>query len=435
MYRKDPDAARRIYQKELLEKRKALILVGETLLLSTIRFDFNIQHPYEPLKLALKNLGISQKEVKQVAVNLVNDTLRTTLVVQFKPHYIAAGSLVLAAKFHNIRLPSEKGKVWWHQFDVAPKQLEAVIQQMTELFMRRNQCPMDTSIRSTPAPTPVEKQQTLGFPDPVVKYTYSSRRGPSRPSPAPTPIPTLVEKQQIIITPDPVLRHTHSSRGGLSRATPVPTPTPTLVKKQQIISTLDPVLRHTHASRTSLIGNNFDREASRCMPVDSLAHHNSTVSSARNGDHSSLRTQMVHSLNSTGMDGRSEKQSSRAALKADRSLNSTGMDGRWSEKLSSQEALKADHNLNSTGMDRRWSDKQSSQEALKADHVYHVCSGPKDINVSRVTNFIREKRRIREAGEHPAPVDKSDRDAWMGRQFRSLIVVETKSSSWKKQKV
>jgi len=59
---------------EVLAKQKSLILVGETLLLSTIRFDFNIRHPYEPLKLALKNLGISQKEVRQDAMSIVNDT-------------------------------------------------------------------------------------------------------------------------------------------------------------------------------------------------------------------------------------------------------------------------------------------------------------------------------------------------------------------------
>jgi hypothetical protein len=63
-----------IHQQEVLEKQKALILVGETLLLSTIQFDFDIQHPYEPLKLALKNLGITQKEVKQASISLINDT-------------------------------------------------------------------------------------------------------------------------------------------------------------------------------------------------------------------------------------------------------------------------------------------------------------------------------------------------------------------------
>lgn len=53
--------------------------------------------------------------------------LRTALVVQFKPHYIAAGALHLAAKFHDVTLPSEQGKVWWHQFDVAPRQLQGTV--------------------------------------------------------------------------------------------------------------------------------------------------------------------------------------------------------------------------------------------------------------------------------------------------------------------
>ncbi|KAI4979618.1 hypothetical protein ZWY2020_016371 [Hordeum vulgare] len=162
MFKRQPDAARRIKQKEVLEKRKDLILTGEALLLSTIRFDFNIQHPYEPLKLALKNLEISQKEVKQAAINLINDTIRTTLVVQFKPHYIAAGSLFLAAKFHDVKLPSENGKLWWHQFDVAPKQLQAAIQQMRVIFVKRNPHPAGPAIQPIPAPAPVEKQLTGG---------------------------------------------------------------------------------------------------------------------------------------------------------------------------------------------------------------------------------------------------------------------------------
>jgi cyclin T len=48
--------------------------------------------------------------------------------VQFKPHFIAAGSLFLAAKFHNFILPSKNGRVWWNEFDVAPKQLQGIQQ-------------------------------------------------------------------------------------------------------------------------------------------------------------------------------------------------------------------------------------------------------------------------------------------------------------------
>ncbi|XP_039774046.1 cyclin-T1-2-like isoform X2 [Panicum virgatum] len=132
MYRRDTAAAQRIRQKDVFEKQKALILIGERLVLTTIRFDFNIQHPYRPLFDAMRNLGINQKEVKQVAWNFVNDWLKTTLYLQYKPQYIAAGSLYLAAKLHNIKLPLHGAHVWWHQFDVAPKPLEAVIQQMME---------------------------------------------------------------------------------------------------------------------------------------------------------------------------------------------------------------------------------------------------------------------------------------------------------------
>ena len=53
--------------------------------------------------------------------------LRSTLVVQFEPHYVVVGSSSLAGRFHIVRLSYEKGKVWWHQFDVAPKQLEGTV--------------------------------------------------------------------------------------------------------------------------------------------------------------------------------------------------------------------------------------------------------------------------------------------------------------------
>lgn len=53
--------------------------------------------------------------------------LRTTLCLQYKPHYIAAGSLYLASKFQKVKLPSEKGKVWWMQFEVSPKLLEGLL--------------------------------------------------------------------------------------------------------------------------------------------------------------------------------------------------------------------------------------------------------------------------------------------------------------------
>ncbi|XP_024030281.1 cyclin-T1-3 isoform X2 [Morus notabilis] len=118
---------------EVFNKQKEVILVGERLVLSTIAFDLNIQLPYKLLVTALKRLDIFPNLAK-VAWNFVNDWLRTTLCLQYKPHYIAAGSLFLAAKLQKVKLPKEKGRVWWQEFDISLKQLEEVIQEMHRLL-------------------------------------------------------------------------------------------------------------------------------------------------------------------------------------------------------------------------------------------------------------------------------------------------------------
>lgn len=40
------------------------------------------------------------------------------------PQYIAAGSIDLAARILEVKLPTEKGRVWWSEIDVAPEQLD-----------------------------------------------------------------------------------------------------------------------------------------------------------------------------------------------------------------------------------------------------------------------------------------------------------------------
>ncbi|XP_058091968.1 cyclin-T1-4-like isoform X2 [Magnolia sinica] len=158
MYRRDPAASQRIKQKELYEKQKSLLLTAERLVLSAIGFDFNIQLPYKPLVAALKKLKIDSDMCK-VAWNFVNDWLRTTLCLQYKPHYIAAGSLCLAAKYSQVKLPSEKGMVWWHEFDITPRQLQEVIKQMQELFEQNKKAATPCARgKVTRAPVVAEKE-------------------------------------------------------------------------------------------------------------------------------------------------------------------------------------------------------------------------------------------------------------------------------------
>lgn len=132
--KKDPAAVQRIKQKEVYEQQKELILIGERVVLTTLGFDLNVHHPYKPLVEAIKKFKVAQNALAQVAWNFVNDGLRTSLCLQFKPHHIAAGAIFLAAKFLKVKLPSDGEKVWWQEFDVTPRQLEEVSNQMLELY-------------------------------------------------------------------------------------------------------------------------------------------------------------------------------------------------------------------------------------------------------------------------------------------------------------
>ncbi|KAJ4880985.1 Cyclin-T1-4 [Raphanus sativus] len=134
IHKKDPATAQKIKQKEVYEQQKELILSGEKIVLSTLGFDFNVYHPYKPLVEAIKKFKVAQNALAQVAWNFVNDGLRTSLCLQFKPHHIAAGAIFLAAKFLKVRLPNDGEKAWWHEFDVTPRQLEDVSNQMLELY-------------------------------------------------------------------------------------------------------------------------------------------------------------------------------------------------------------------------------------------------------------------------------------------------------------
>ncbi|XP_027186129.1 cyclin-T1-3-like isoform X2 [Cicer arietinum] len=141
IHKKDPAAVQRIKQKEVYEQQKELILLGERVVLATLAFDFNMHHPYKPLVEAIKKFKVAQNALAQVAWNFVNDGLRTSLCLQFNPHHIAAGAIFLAAKFLKVKLPSDGDKVWWQEFDVTPRQLEEVSNQMLELYEQNRTAP------------------------------------------------------------------------------------------------------------------------------------------------------------------------------------------------------------------------------------------------------------------------------------------------------
>ncbi|XP_068637403.1 cyclin-T1-3-like [Aristolochia californica] len=142
IHKKDPAAVQRIKQKETSEQQKEVILLAERVVLATLGFDLNVQHPYKPLFKAIKKFEVAQNALIKVAWNIINDGLPTSLCLQFEPHHLAAGAIFLAAKWLMVKLPSDGEKVWWQEFDINKQLLEEVSNQMSEQYEQNGMRPV-----------------------------------------------------------------------------------------------------------------------------------------------------------------------------------------------------------------------------------------------------------------------------------------------------
>jgi cyclin T len=88
--------------KQIREK----VLQMERLLLQTIGFDMKVEHPYKHLLQYMKKIN-GEKKLAQTAWNFVNDSLRTTLCLQYPPDKIAAAAIYLASRYLESPLPSQ----------------------------------------------------------------------------------------------------------------------------------------------------------------------------------------------------------------------------------------------------------------------------------------------------------------------------------------
>jgi len=81
-------------------RRQEMIVNIERDVLKAILFNMKVAHPYQELIKTVKQMK-GQRELAQVAWNLVNDSLRTTCCLRFKPKMVAIASIYLASKMIN----------------------------------------------------------------------------------------------------------------------------------------------------------------------------------------------------------------------------------------------------------------------------------------------------------------------------------------------
>ncbi|PHU21913.1 hypothetical protein BC332_07020 [Capsicum chinense] len=115
------------------EQYRERITEAEQMILTTLNFELNVQHPYESLTSTLEKLGLSETILGFFQLGCcIRSWLRSSLWLQFKPYQIAAGAAYLASKFLNMDFSSHHSV--WKEFQTPPVVLRDVAQQLMELF-------------------------------------------------------------------------------------------------------------------------------------------------------------------------------------------------------------------------------------------------------------------------------------------------------------
>lgn len=127
---------------------KEEVMTLERILLQTIKFDLQVEHPYGYLvKYAkcLKGDKTKLQRMVQMAWTFANDSLCTTLALQWEPEVIAVALIYLAGKLSKFEVLDWSGRTprhlrWWDMFveDITMDLLEDICHQVLDLYSQSN---------------------------------------------------------------------------------------------------------------------------------------------------------------------------------------------------------------------------------------------------------------------------------------------------------
>lgn len=62
-----------VFKQDWFEQYRERVIEAEQMILTTLNFELNVQHPYDPLTSILNKLGLSQTVLVNLALNLVSE--------------------------------------------------------------------------------------------------------------------------------------------------------------------------------------------------------------------------------------------------------------------------------------------------------------------------------------------------------------------------
>ena len=131
----DPDS-------QELWRLKEQILICERELLRVLGFDLSVEHAYRPLLAYIKSIS-GTRDLAQIAWNFINDSLRTTICLQYAPRCLAAATVLMASNYLEAKLqkpcplpnhpPGGSGK-WFTAFQVREETLHDIVRQIQGMY-------------------------------------------------------------------------------------------------------------------------------------------------------------------------------------------------------------------------------------------------------------------------------------------------------------
>uniref|UniRef100_A0A8C9QWC4 Cyclin-K n=1 Tax=Scleropages formosus TaxID=113540 RepID=A0A8C9QWC4_SCLFO len=173
---------------------KEEVMVLERILLQTIKFDLQVEHPYQFLLRYAKQLKGDKSKVQklvQMAWTFVNDSLCTMLSLQWEPEIIAVAVMYLAGRLCKFDIQEwtskQSSRRWWEQFvqDVPVELLEDICHQILDLYSQGKQpIPQQLQEKEKPAapalPPPAAQATTQNPPTPLPPKKASPQTSPPR---------------------------------------------------------------------------------------------------------------------------------------------------------------------------------------------------------------------------------------------------------------
>ncbi|KAJ8356534.1 hypothetical protein SKAU_G00193280 [Synaphobranchus kaupii] len=159
---------------------KEEVMVLERILLQTIKFDLQVEHPYQFLLRYAKQLKGDKNKVQklvQMAWTFVNDSLCTMLSLQWESEIIAVAVMYLAGRLCKFDIQEwtskQSSRRWWEQFvqDVPVELLEDICHQILDLYSQGKQ--------------PIPQQPPLQEKEKALATTLPLQQPPNPPAPPP----------------------------------------------------------------------------------------------------------------------------------------------------------------------------------------------------------------------------------------------------------